>query len=76
MGLKIVLGAMLRQVGECLLEEQVSEIDRLLTVLTGIVIRNCKAGNVMSAVDWFVNLFLRPLPYQLNSSFGVYVLCQ
>ena len=57
------------RIGECSREEQVSHIDRLLTILTAIVIRNYEAGNVMRVGDWFVNFFLRPFPHLLNSSF-------
>ena len=48
------------RIGECSREEQVSHIDRLLTILTAIVIRNYEVGNVMRVGDWFVNFFLRP----------------
>ena len=57
------------RIGECSREEQVSLIDRLLTILTGIVINNYEEGNVMGVGDWFVNFFLRPFQHLLNSSF-------
>ena len=55
-------------------EEQVSLIDRLLTLLTGIVIGNYEEGNVIRTGDWFVNFFLRSFPHLLNSFLDLFSL--